>query len=101
MDVSLDDYQAQYEFVSGINQKLTETHRAITSIREAKAQLSAIGKRIEDDEQFADLQESATELEGKLGIPATDALSRPPERLIEMLVAAYPQLREKLNVVLQ
>jgi uncharacterized NAD-dependent epimerase/dehydratase family protein len=42
-----------------------------------------------------------SEYENTLGIPATDALSRSPERLIEMLVAAYPQLREKLNVVLQ
>lgn len=39
--------------------------------------------------------------ESALGIPATDALSRSPERLIDMVVAAYPELREKLNVVLQ
>jgi len=39
--------------------------------------------------------------EAALGIPATDALSRSPERLIEMVVGAYPELREKLNVVLQ
>ena len=39
--------------------------------------------------------------ESTLGIPATDALSRSPERLIDMVVAAYPELREKLNVVLQ
>ncbi len=39
--------------------------------------------------------------EGSLKIPATDALSRSPERLVEMVVAAYPELREKLNVVVQ
>ncbi|MFY0610257.1 MAG: DUF1611 domain-containing protein [Hyphomicrobiaceae bacterium] len=39
--------------------------------------------------------------EGSLKMPATDALSRSPERLVEMVVAAYPELREKLNVVLQ
>ncbi len=61
------DYQAQYEFVSGINQKLTETHRAITRIREAKAQLNALEKRIAEDEQFAGLLESAKALEDKLG----------------------------------
>ena len=67
LDVSSEDYRAQYEFVSGINQKLTETHRAITRIREAKAQLSAIEKRIEGEQQFVALHESATELESKLG----------------------------------
>ena len=60
------DYEAQYSFVAAINQKLTETHRAITRIREAKAQLSTIEERIGDDEQFAGLLESATELEDKL-----------------------------------
>lgn len=67
LDVSFEDYQAQYDFVSGINQKLTETHRAITRIGEAKAQLSAIEKRIEGEQKFAGLHESATALEGKLG----------------------------------
>ncbi|MDH4018227.1 MAG: hypothetical protein OEU84_01375, partial [Xanthomonadales bacterium] len=41
LTVTAADYEAQYSFVTGINQKLTETHRAITRIREAKAQLSA------------------------------------------------------------
>ena len=67
LDVSSEEYQAQYDFVSAINQKLTETHRAISRIREAKAQLTAIEKRIEEDQQFAGLHESATELEGMLG----------------------------------
>ncbi len=66
LDVSEADYQAQYNFISGINLKLTETHRAITRIREAKAQLSALEKRIKEDEKFAGLLESATELEGML-----------------------------------
>lgn len=50
-----------------------------------------------DDE----VDNAISDYENTLGIPATDALTRSPERLIEMLVAAYPQLREKLNVVLQ
>jgi len=66
LEVSAADYEAQYNFISGINLKLTETHRAITRIREAKAQLSALEKRIAEDEQFAGLHESATELEGML-----------------------------------
>ena len=33
--------------------------------------------------------------ESELGIPATDALTRPPERLVEMILAAFPELVEK------
>jgi uncharacterized NAD-dependent epimerase/dehydratase family protein len=49
----------------------------------------------------AEVDAAISAYEGALDIPATDALSRSPERLIEMVVATYPQLREKLNVVLQ
>jgi photosystem II stability/assembly factor-like uncharacterized protein len=66
LDISTEDYQEQYDFVSGINLKLTETHRAITRIREAKTQLSSIEKRLGEDEQFAGLLESASELRGML-----------------------------------
>jgi len=33
--------------------------------------------------------------EKELGIPVTDALTRPPERLVEMILAAFPELAEK------
>ena len=33
--------------------------------------------------------------EKELGIPATDALTRPPEHLVEMILAAFPELVEK------
>ena len=67
LDVPVADYQAQYDFVSGINQKLTETHRAITQIREIKTQLTAIEKRVADDDQFTALVESSTKLRESLG----------------------------------
>ena len=34
--------------------------------------------------------------ECELGIPATDALARPPERLVEMIFGAFPELEGKL-----
>jgi hypothetical protein len=34
----------------------------------------------------------------ELGIPATDSLSRPLERLVEMVSSAFPELEEKLSV---
>ena len=67
LETTAEEFQAQYDFVAGINQKLTETHRAITRIREAQAQISAIEKRLEVDEQFAELLESAANLKESLG----------------------------------
>ena len=34
--------------------------------------------------------------EAELGIPATDALTRSPDRLVEMVLGAFPELRSKL-----
>jgi hypothetical protein len=34
--------------------------------------------------------------ENELGIPTTDALSRSPTRLVEMIVRGFPKLAEKL-----
>jgi photosystem II stability/assembly factor-like uncharacterized protein len=67
LDISPEAYRAQFEFVSGINRKLTETHRAITRLREAKSQLGAIEKRIEGDDGYAELIKSASGLQEKLG----------------------------------
>ena len=36
--------------------------------------------------------------ESELEIPATDALARSPDRLVEMVLAAYPELEKKLIV---
>lgn len=35
--------------------------------------------------------------ESELGIPATDALTQSPDHLVEMVLAAFPQLRKKLR----
>jgi uncharacterized NAD-dependent epimerase/dehydratase family protein len=49
-------------------------------------------------ENMSDAEVSAAILryEDQLGIPATDALSRPSERLVEMVIRAFPKLAEKL-----
>ena len=41
---------------------------------------------------------SVTRYELELGIPVTDPLSQSPERLVEMVIAAFPELEEKLTV---
>jgi uncharacterized NAD-dependent epimerase/dehydratase family protein len=45
----------------------------------------------------AEVTETITRYERELGIPATDALARSPERLIDMVMAAFPELDEKLT----
>jgi uncharacterized NAD-dependent epimerase/dehydratase family protein len=37
--------------------------------------------------------------EVELGIPVTDALTRSPDRLVEMVLLSFPELEEKLAVV--
>jgi len=39
--------------------------------------------------------------EDELGIPATDALTRPTEHLVEMVLSAFPELKERLNARVQ
>ncbi|MES9945043.1 MAG: DUF1611 domain-containing protein [Candidatus Thiodiazotropha sp.] len=43
-----------------------------------------------------EVNEAISEYEDELGIPATDALIRSPDRLVEMVVSAFPELKEKL-----
>lgn len=44
----------------------------------------------------ADVDIAIAEFESELGIPVTDALSRPPERLVDMIVTAFPELEKRL-----
>jgi uncharacterized NAD-dependent epimerase/dehydratase family protein len=43
----------------------------------------------------AEVSAAITLYEADLGIPATDALTRAPERLVEMVMSAFPGLRRK------
>lgn len=42
-----------------------------------------------------DVSKTITRYERDLGIPTTDALTRSPDRLVEMVMQAYPELEEK------
>jgi hypothetical protein len=42
-----------------------------------------------------------TSYESELGIPATDALTRSPEILVEMVLQAYPALQKSLITRIQ
>ncbi len=43
-----------------------------------------------------EVSEAITTYEAELGIPVTDALTRPDDRLVEMVFRAYPALRQKV-----
>ena len=47
----------------------------------------------------AEVGTAITLYESELGIPVTDALTRPDERLVEMVLAAFPKLEEELTAV--
>lgn len=47
----------------------------------------------------AEVTAAITLYELDLGIPATDALTRPTDRLVDMVVAAFPTLEQKLTAV--
>jgi uncharacterized NAD-dependent epimerase/dehydratase family protein len=64
---------------------------------ESLADTRIIGLTI-NHEDMSDTEVSAaiTQYEHELGIPTTDALTRSPERLVEMVLAAFPELQGKL-----
>jgi uncharacterized NAD-dependent epimerase/dehydratase family protein len=70
-----------------------------TEIRliETFAKTTVIGVTI-NHENMSDTEVSSAILryENELGIPTTDALSRSPKRLVEMVLGAFPNLAEKL-----
>ena len=64
---------------------------------ETFAKTTVVGVTI-NHENMSDAEVSAVILryENELGIPTTDALSRSPERLVEMIVRGFPKLAEML-----
>ena len=49
----------------------------------------------------SDVDAAITLYEHELGIPVTDALTRPDEHLVQMVLAAYPELERKPESLLQ
>jgi len=47
----------------------------------------------------AEVTEAITLYESELGIPVTDALTRSPDRLVDMVLRAFPKLKRKLLTV--
>ena len=59
------DLQAQFDFLIGVRDKLTETHKVITQLREVKSQIEALSKRLED-EQYKAIRDQGKEINERL-----------------------------------
>jgi len=66
---------------------------------ETFADTTVIGLTINHENMTdAEVTAAITLYELELGIPATDALTRSPDRLVDMVLRAFPELAEKLTV---
>ncbi len=64
------------------------------------AKTKVIGLALNHESMTSDEVDAAILLyESELGIPATDALTRPTGRLVEMVSLAFPELARKLAAV--
>jgi photosystem II stability/assembly factor-like uncharacterized protein len=58
-EVSLQDIQAQFDFVTEVCNKLTEAHNAIEEIRDIRAQLKNYTKRLPEEDEYKPIREQA------------------------------------------
>ena len=54
---SNDDLKQQYEFLSGVRDKLAETPAAIDRIRDARSQINSMNRRIKDNKEYESIFE--------------------------------------------
>lgn len=63
------DIQAQFDFIDGINSKITEAHTVIKEVRDVRDQMDNYKKRLDkDDEEFNDLFELSNEIDSLMSI---------------------------------
>ena len=67
---------------------------------ETFADTKVIGVTINHENMIdAEVDLAITRYEKELGIPTTDALTQAPDRLVEMILASFPQLRTRRDAV--
>ena len=62
LEIADEEYKAQFEFLLGIRDKLTETHVAIKQIRDVRKQINVLKKRLGDDEDYKELIEQGDDI---------------------------------------
>ena len=79
-------------------QMLMPTPASEIDLIETFADTKVIGLTINHENMTeAEVDAAIVSYERELGIPATDALTRRPERLVEMVLTAFPQLAEQVK----
>lgn len=66
LDATDEDYQAQFDFLVQVRDKLTETHRTIKAIRDLRSQVAAILNRTKGQEKYQTLQEMGKSIQAEL-----------------------------------
>jgi photosystem II stability/assembly factor-like uncharacterized protein len=93
-----EDLEAQFRFQMEIRDKLTETHEAIGRIREVRAQLGEIGKRLAKDAAMKPVVDAAKDL-GKKITEVEEALYQTHNRTAEDPLNFPIRLNDKLSGV--
>ncbi len=92
------DLEAQLQFLLEARDKLTETHDAIRRVREVRAQLDDLRKRLRRDEERKPLVEAAKELDKKM-TAVEEALYQTKNRSRQDPLNFPIRLNDKLNAV--
>lgn len=61
-ETSLADMKAQFDFINGINEKMTEIHKALKNVKKVRAQVKTLKKSIKDKEKHKELIDFADAL---------------------------------------
>ncbi|MBK7873267.1 MAG: glycosyl hydrolase [Saprospiraceae bacterium] len=61
-----EDLQAQFDFINGINNKITEAHQTIIDIRDIRKQINAYTELLKDNDEAKDLLAKAKEINAAL-----------------------------------
>ena len=61
-ETSLADMKAQFDFINGINEKMTEIHKALKNVKKVRAQVKTLKKSIKDKENHKELIDFADAL---------------------------------------
>jgi photosystem II stability/assembly factor-like uncharacterized protein len=92
------DLEAQFQFLLEARDKLTETHDAIRRIREVRAQLDDMRKRLRKDEERKPVVAAAKELDKKM-TEVEEALYQTKNRSRQDPLNFPVRLNDKLNAV--
>ncbi len=63
---SLEDLQAQFDFLMKVRDKVSETHQTIIDIRDVRDQMKQLTQRIKEDSTYKDIVKACTSLDEKM-----------------------------------